>query len=151
MKNLPYIKIRKETEGLIWMIYRNFLLFFVSSSEAALFSSAAQCSSEWKYLHFVIDYIHNPSQKTPEHLCQLPGVCVNPFFFLLNLTWDTSFILSRADYSLFRTQFVTPHTISRDWFPINLGFSPFTRQFSGRFLGAQPEWDSGRCPWVYCL
>lgn len=80
MKNLPYIKIRKETEGLIWMIYRNFLLFFVSSSEAALFPSAAQCSSEGKYLQFVIDYTHNPSQKAPEHLCQLPAVCVNLFF-----------------------------------------------------------------------
>lgn len=64
MKNLPYIKKRKETEGLLWVMYRNFLVTSVFPLQKLL--SAAQCSSKWEHLQFVIDCIYNPSRKAPK-------------------------------------------------------------------------------------
>lgn len=131
MKNSAYIKIRKEAEGLVWMIYRNFLLFFLFPLQKLLsppqLPSVLQNGSISSFS--LILFTTRKLQNTPDNSQDLWYLSI-----LFCLIWHETRpsyyqgqIILPEGVSLIRIQFVTPQAIPRDWFSINLGLWPSTR------------------------
>lgn len=107
MKNLYCIKLTRQTDSLIWITYR------ASSSENVISSSAAKGSWQCGYLKFVFGYIcglggtagnetasYGISLSTPRWAC-LYNNCQSSFVYFH--MWQISFLLSRLDYSVWKS------------------------------------------------
>lgn len=119
------IKIKKETEGLVGMIYRNFLLPLQKLLSPPWLPRVLQNGNISSLLLIILTTPVRKLQSIPDN-SQVFVVSVNPFCLIWHETHPSFY---QGQIILLQRVSLSPpsNTISRDWFFINLGFWPLTR------------------------